>query len=66
MFVPTKNEKNKTIFLQMMLSFLRTKIDSTDFKNGNLTTKLRRNKAEKPHFKKKNIPKRLEADETIK
>ena len=50
MFVPTKNEKNKTIFLQMMLSFLRTEIDSTDFKNENLTTKLRRNKAEKPHF----------------
>ena len=30
--------------------FLRTEIDSTDFKNENLTTKIRRNKAEKPYF----------------
>ena len=28
--------------------FLRKEIDSTDFKNENLTTKIRRNKAEKP------------------
>ena len=46
--------------------FLRTEIDSIDFKNENLTTKIRRNKAEKPHLKKKNIPKDLEKDETIK
>ena len=30
--------------------FLRTEIDSRNFKNENLTTKIRRNKAEKPHF----------------
>ena len=35
--------------------FLRREIDSTDFKNENLTTKIRRNKAEKPYFFKKNI-----------
>ena len=33
--------------------FLRTEIDSTDFKNETLTTKIRRNKAEKPYLKKK-------------
>ena len=33
--------------------FLKTEIDSIDFKNENLTTKIRRNKAEKPHLKKK-------------
>ena len=32
--------------------FLRTEIDSIDFKNENLTTKIRRNKAEKPYFLK--------------
>ena len=33
--------------------FLRTEIDSTDFKNENLTTKVRRNKVEKLYFLKK-------------
>ena len=33
--------------------FLRTEIDSTDFENEKLTTKIRRNKAEKPYFFKK-------------
>ena len=40
--------------------FLRLEIDSVDFKNENLTTKIRRNKAEKPYFLKKDIPKDLE------
>ena len=41
--------------------FLRTEIDSTDFKNETLTTKIRRrNKAEKPYFLKKNTSKDLE------
>ena len=40
--------------------FLRTEIDSTDFKNETLTTKIRRNKAEKPYFFKKNTSKDLE------
>ena len=46
--------------------FLSTEENSKDFKNENLTTKMRRNKAEKPYFCKKNIPKDLETDETIK
>ena len=33
--------------------FLNTKIDSTDFKNEHLTTKIGRNKEEKPYFLKK-------------
>ena len=39
--------------------FLRTEIDSIDFKNENLTTKIRRNKAEKPHLFKKILQKIL-------
>ena len=33
--------------------FSRTEIDLTNFKNDNLTAKIRRNKAEKPYFFKK-------------
>ena len=39
--------------------FLRTDIDSTDFKNEKLTTKTRRNQAEKPYFFKKIFSKRF-------
>ena len=53
MFLPPKNETKKQYSW-------RTEIDSVDFKNENLTTKIRRNKAEKPYFFKKNIPKDLE------
>ena len=35
--------------------YLRREIDSTDFQNENLTTKIRRNKAEKSHFFLKKI-----------
>ena len=49
MFVPSKNEKKKAIFAG---HFLRTEIDSSDFKNESLTAKIRRNKAEKPYFLK--------------
>ena len=47
--------------------FLRTEIDSTDFKNENLTIKEKEGTRQKNHiFKKKNIPKDLETNETIK
>ena len=46
--------------------FLNTEIDSTNLKNENLTTKIRRNKAENPYFFKKNIPRDLETDGMIK
>ena len=39
MFLPSKNETEKTIFLIRVCIFLRTDIDSTDFKNENLTKK---------------------------
>ena len=45
--------------------FLRTEIDSIDFKNENLTTKIRKNKAKKPYLFEKNIPKDLKTNETI-
>ena len=32
------------------MAFLNTEIDSTDFKNENLPTKIGRNKEEKPYF----------------
>ena len=50
MFVPPKNDKKKNNIPADSGNFLRTEIDSTDFKNENLTTKIRRNKAEKPYF----------------
>ena len=37
--------------------FLNTEIDSTDFKNQNLTAKVGRNKEEKPYFFKKKFQK---------
>ena len=46
--------------------FLRTQIDSTNFANKKLTAKARRNKAEYSYVFKKNIPKDLETDETIR
>ena len=39
--------------------FLSTETDSTDFKNENLITKIRRKRAEKPHLKKKIFQKTL-------
>ena len=64
MYIPPKKETTNNIPADAA-HFLRTEIDSTDFKNENLTTKIRRNKATKPYFFKKNIPKDLETDETL-
>ena len=49
MFLPTTNEKQDNIPADAG-HFLRTETDSTDFENENLTTKIRRNRVEKPHF----------------
>ena len=49
MFVPSKKETKKKIIPAEAGHFWRTEIDSTDFKKENLTTKIRRNKAEKPY-----------------
>ena len=63
MFVPPKKETTNNIPANAA-HFLRTESDSTNFKNENLTTKIRRNKAKKPYFFKKNILKDLETDKT--
>ena len=47
------------------MHFLRTEIDSTNFKNENLNTKIKK-QGTKTMFFLKNIPKDLETDETIK
>ena len=49
--------------------FIRTKIDSTDFKKKNLTSKIRKDKTKQPYFykeKKQEAPKDSETTETIK
>ena len=56
MFVPPKNKtKKKNNIPADAGHFLRTEIDSIDFKNESLTTKIRRNKAEKPYIFLKKI-----------
>ena len=53
MFVSPKNEEKKNNIPAYAGHFLRTVIDSKDFKNKHLTTEVRRKKAEKPYFLKK-------------
>ena len=64
MYIPPKKETTNNIPADAA-HFLRTEIDSTDFKNENLTTKIRRNKSTNPYLKKQNIAKDLETDETL-
>ena len=52
MYIPPKKETTNNIPADAV-HFLRTEIDSTDFKNENLTTKIRRNKSTNPYLKKK-------------
>ena len=56
MFLPTTNEKQDNIPADAG-HFLRTETHSTDFKNENLTIKIRTNKAQKPHFLRKRFQK---------
>ena len=51
MYIPPKKETTNNIPADAV-HFLRTEIDSTDFKNENLTTKIRRNKSTNPYLKK--------------
>ena len=51
MFLPSKMETKQTIPADAG-HFLRKEIDSLDFKNESLTTKIRGNKAEKLYFLK--------------
>ena len=43
MFLPSKNKRKKNNIPADTGHFLRTEIDSRDFKNKNLITKMRRN-----------------------
>ena len=51
MFVLSKNKRKKNIPSDAG-HFLRKEIDSKDFENENLTTKIRRNKKVKPYLLK--------------
>ena len=53
MFVPSKNKGKKKYIPADPRHFLRTEIDSTDFKNEKLTTKIRPKKEGKPYFFKR-------------
>ena len=68
MFVPPKNEETDKI-PDDARHFIRTEIDSTDFKKENLASKVRKNKTRKPYIskeKKEDMPKDSETVETIK
>ena len=56
MYVQKIIEKKKNI-PEDARHFLNTEIDSTDFKNQNLTAKVGRNKEEKPYFFQKKFQK---------
>ena len=63
LFVPPKKGKTDETG-----HFVGTEIDSTDFKNENLASKVRKNKTRKPYTSKEkieNIPKDAETVETI-
>ena len=55
MFVRSKNNRKKKNIPEDAGHFLNTEIDSTDFRNKNLTAKIGKNKEEKPYFFKKNF-----------
>ena len=51
MFVPSKNKREKNNIIPADAGhFFKKEIDSTDFQNENLTTKIKRNQPEQPCF----------------
>ena len=50
MFVPSKNKRKRNNIPADAGHFLNTENHSTDFKNEKWTTKIGRNKEEKPYF----------------
>ena len=67
-FVPPKKETTNKI-PDDAGHFIRTEIDSTDFKKENLTSKIRKDKTKKPYFykeKTEEAPKDFETTEIIK
>ena len=66
-FFPPKKETSNNIPADAA-HFIRTEIDSTDFKKKNLTTKVKKKKTKKPCIKKETdeTPKNTETTETLK
>ena len=61
MFIPPiKDKTNDTAH------FIRTEIDSTDLKKENLTSKVEKDSSRKQYIYKKETPKNLESNETIR
>ena len=60
MFIPPKKHKNDTAH------FIRTEIDSTDFKKENLTSKVKKDSSRKQYIYKKETPKNFEPNKTIR
>ena len=61
MFIPPiKDKTNDTAH------FIRTEIDSTDFKKENLISKVKRDSSKKPYIYKKEMPKNLWSNEIIR
>ena len=61
MFIPAKKDKTNDT-----AHFIRTEIDSTDFWKENLTSKVEKGSSRKQYIYKKETPKNLESNETIR
>ena len=61
MFIPPKKDKTND-----GAHFIRTEIDSTDFKKENLISKVKKDNIKKPYIYKKEMPKNHESNETIR
>ena len=61
MFIPAKKDKTNDT-----AHFIRTEIDSTDLKKENLTSKVEKDSSRKQYIYKKETPKNLESNETIR
>ena len=61
MFIPPKKDK-----INDGAHFIRTEIDSTDFKKENLISKVKKDNSKKPYIYEKEMSKSLESNETIR
>ena len=61
MFIPPKKDKTNDT-----AHFIRTEIDSTDFKKENLISKVKKDNIKKLYIYKKEMPKNHESNETIR
>ena len=61
MFIPPKKDKKND-----SVHFIRTEIDSTDFKKENLISKVKNDNSKKPYIYKEETPKNHESNKTIR